>query len=117
LRLCNSDFDVNYELPAAGWEKVGTPVKSYRYRSKTGPIRTVDIKGGKQIKVTGRDSDGGPLGHSLATNPNPLDIVLRTGDTRYCMRYGGEKTAFIPGRIFKSKNALPPPACPNDPAP
>lgn len=110
VRLCSAGFQSNYELPAAGWSYIGksTAPKGYRFKSKTGPIRQVDVRSGKQIKVVGQ---GDGLTHNLATNPNPLDIVVTTGDKNYCMRFGGTP-AFIANKLYKAKKANGPDGCP-----
>ena len=66
----------------------------------------VGVKGGL-LKLAGK---GAQLAHALATNPDPVTIVLQTGrkGQRYCMQFGGT-TRFKPGQTFRALGA--PAAC------
>jgi hypothetical protein len=60
------------------------------------------------VKAVGR---GGGLGHTLASDPNPVSVVLTTGDTEYCMSFGGI-ASFIPSKLFSATNPAAPGGCP-----
>ena len=97
-------------MPAAGWSYIGDPSvpKGYRFKSTTGPITKALLKGGRRLKVSGK---GSGLLFSLATNPEPVDVVLTTGGKPYCMTFGGT-VKFTAGRTYSAKNASAPGACP-----
>src|SRR5262249_44668544 len=59
------------------------------------------------LKVKGK----GAFLYALSTNPNPIDVGLRTGAKRYCMEFGGTAT-FVMGKQFSAKNAAAPASCP-----
>ena len=59
------------------------------------------------MSVTGK----GLLGHALATDPKPVDVVLQIGTRRYCMQFGGTTTRFLPNKLLISTNAPAPGAC------
>jgi glucose/arabinose dehydrogenase len=113
VRLRADDFDVTYPLaPGGGWRYVGNTgtVLGYRYRSPAGtnsPIRSATVRAGRFVGVKGA---GAALGFGLATDPGPVDVIVRIGTQHYCMRFGGLRT-FKPGRLA-SKDAAPPAACP-----
>ena len=73
-----------------------------------GPITKALLKGGRRLKVSGK---GSGLLFSLATNPEPVDVVLTTGGKPYCMTFGGT-VKFTAGRTYSAKNASAPGACP-----
>jgi polyvinyl alcohol dehydrogenase (cytochrome) len=102
-------FDSTYNLPMAGWTTIGAPGrnKGYRFRSKTGPIKRVTLTPGRRVKVIGT----GAFTATLSTNPNPVDVVLRTGAKRYCLEFGGTAT-FQAGKRFSAKDAPAPVSCP-----
>jgi hypothetical protein len=110
VRVRSDVFDDTYDLPAAGWRHIGAPGASlgYVYRDPVGPIRYVRVKTGTLVKAIGR---GAGLGHSLATNPDPVTVVVQTGAAgqRYCMTFGGA-VSFRPDRTYRAKAA--PAACP-----
>jgi hypothetical protein len=88
VRTATGDrFDSTSNLPKAGWTTIGTPGrnKGYRFTSKAGPIRRVMVIPGRRVKVIGT----GAFTATLSTNPNPVDVVLRTGAKRYCFEFGG----------------------------
>ena len=102
-------FDSTYNLPIAGWRTIGAPGhnKGYRFASKTGPIKRVMVVPGREVKVMGR----GAFTAALSTNPNPVDIVLRTGGKRYCLQFGG-RVQFQASKEFSAMSAPAPAACP-----
>ena len=66
------------------------------------------VKPGKIIKLVGK---GKALGHSLASDPEPVYVILRLGTDKYCMRFGGD-TFFKRDKKFMAKKAPAPEACP-----
>jgi polyvinyl alcohol dehydrogenase (cytochrome) len=110
IRTSTGDlFDSTYSLPPSGWKTIGAVGKNkgYRFTSKTGPIKSVVVKLGKQVTVTGK----GAFLYTLSINPNSVDAVLRTGAKRYCMQFGGMVT-FKAGKRFSAKSAAAPSSCP-----
>jgi hypothetical protein len=107
--VSGAGFDDTYLLPGVSWKTLGEAGanKGYRFAS-SGPIRNVRVKRGKLIKIVAK---GAALGHSLAGNPAPVDVVLTIGTERYCMRFGGTVT-FAPGKRFLATDALAPGSCP-----
>jgi glucose/arabinose dehydrogenase len=106
-------FDDTYPLPAGGWSYLGDAGdgKGYKYKDAklvNGPIKAVTLKNGKLLKATGK---GGGLGHTLATSPDPVSVVLQTGTRQYCLSFGGT-TSFDAGRRFRAKDAATASSCP-----
>jgi hypothetical protein len=108
LRIRGAGFDDTYELPASGWKYQGKEGagKGYRF-AKGAAVKSVLVKPGKTIRILGK---GSALGHSLATNPAPVDVTLRLGDRRYCMRFGGT-IQFKDGTKLLAKSAPAPGDC------
>jgi YVTN family beta-propeller protein len=104
-----SAFDVTHVLPPAGWKVIGTPgaVSGYKFKSKTGPIRAVQVRNGKLLKATGK---GLGLGVVVGTDPNPVDVFLTTGTRHYCLEFGGT-TLLKVGVEYQAKDAPAPAAC------
>jgi polyvinyl alcohol dehydrogenase (cytochrome) len=100
-------FDSTYNLPPAGWTTIGAAGqnKGYRFTSKTGPIDEVVVIPGRRIEVRGAFSA------SLSTNPDPVELVLRTGAKRYCLAFG-EGTKFRASKRFSAKSTPAPASCP-----
>jgi polyvinyl alcohol dehydrogenase (cytochrome) len=110
IRTSNGDlFDGSYDLPMGGWTGIGPPGQNggFRFKSTTGPIRSVVVSPGRRIKVVGK----GAFTHTLSTNPNPVGIVLRTGAKRYCMEFGGT-TTFQAATRFRATDGPAPASCP-----
>ena len=108
-------FDDTYVLPAAGWKIIGREGENRGYKYKdaplaNGPVKNAVVKPGKQWKVSAK---GAGLGHSLAGNPDPVDVVVTVGGLTYCQHYGGS-TTFKPPRLFAAK-AAPSGSCPSPP--
>jgi hypothetical protein len=103
-------FDTTYVLPREGWrylKKEGAN-KGYKFKGKGTAVKSVLLKPGKIIKIVGK---GAALQHSLGADPDPVDVVLRFGSQKFCMRFGG-KTKFKAGKKFIAKKAPAPAACP-----
>jgi hypothetical protein len=105
-------FDHTYPLPASGWRLVGREGenKGYRYADSSlahGPVKSAMLKRGRLLKLSAR---GSGLGHTLGTNPNPVDVVVTIGGLTYCQRYGGA-TVFRPSKTYTAKLAAAD-ACP-----
>jgi hypothetical protein len=102
-------FDDTYALPAGNWKplKKNKPEKGYKF-SKGDPIKSLQVKAGKLIKIKGK---GTALGHSLATQPDDVGIVLTLGNRTYCLGFGGEQT-FKESKKLLAKNASAPSGCP-----
>jgi len=110
VRTASGDlFDSTYNLPPAGWRTIGAPGqnKGYRFTSKKGPIKQVMVIPGRQVKVMGK----GAFTATLSTNPNPVDVVLRTGARHYCLEFDGG-TRFQASKRFSARNAPAPASCP-----
>jgi hypothetical protein len=60
------------------------------------------------VKIVGK---GAQLGHSLALDPQPVNVVLTTGAERFCMSFGGAPT-FTAGKRFLATSAPAPGVCP-----
>ncbi len=113
LRVVGTGIDDTYALPAANWLPIGDPAdhKGFKYKDRmlvAGPIKTAQIKAGKFLKATGK---GSQLGHSLASDPTPVDVVLTLGTRRFCLHFGGTVT-FKPGKSLAAKDAPDSPGCP-----
>ena len=106
-------FDVSYPLPANKWRYVGAPGGShgYRYsdpRLEEGPVTLVDLRSETFVKIKAK---GSQMGHSLGSNPNPVEVVLTIGSRRYALSYGGTVT-FRANRAYKASGAPPPTTAP-----
>ena len=106
-------FDNTYPLPAGSWLPIGHAVdhKGFKYKDShlvNGPMKNAQVKAGKLVKATGK---GAGLGHTLASDPSPVDVVLTIGTRKYCMHFGGLET-FKPGKQFTAKDAPTSPGCP-----
>src|SRR2546428_6551443 len=100
-------FDSTYNLPPAGWQTIGAPGqnKGYQFTSKTGPINRVTVVPGRRIRVEGAFTA------TLSTNPDPVELVLRTGATHYCLAFGG-KAKFQASKRFTATTSPAPASCP-----
>jgi hypothetical protein len=101
-------FDDTYELPAAGWKAVGRRGRVQGWKFRNGdPVRKVLLRGGGRIKIVAK---GPALGHTLAAEPDYVDVVLTVGQRRYCLRFGG-RSVFRDGKRYSAKKALAPASC------
>jgi len=112
LRVVSADFDSTYALPRERWRHVGRSGtgNGFRYvdtEGTAGPITAVLLKKGT-LRAAG---SGSLLGHSLASDPNPVGVVLTAGARRFCMTFGGT-TTFAVERRFAAHDAPAPTACP-----
>ena len=106
-------FDVTYPLPAENWHYVRdvNANEGYRYMDlgqQSGPVSLVLARPvlGTKVKAAGTD-----LGLTLATDPNPVQIVLTYGgSTVACGSYGG-LTNFHPLVSYKATRAPEPATC------
>jgi hypothetical protein len=108
LRVWSATFDHTYQLPAANWRRKGS---AWEYRDRgllAGPIAQVVVRSGK-LRISGK---GAQLEHVLDSNPDPVSVLLRLGadGVRQCLSFGGA-AEYVPGRIFRARNAPPPGTC------
>lgn len=110
LRVRGGAFDDTYALPAANWRAIRDGWQYADPSLRSGPIRRVRIRAGRLAAVKGL---GAQLGHTLAASPEPVVVILQTGDTgqRWCMRFGGA-TRYVPSRVFRARDAAVPDDCP-----
>lgn len=112
VSLAGDGFDDTYALPATRWsykQKAGQN-KGYKFRP-TKPFKSVTVQPGKRIKVVAK---GEGLGHTLGSDPAPVEVVLTLGSHCYCLRFGGDAAAFKPDKKWLSKAAPAPTGCPSD---
>jgi len=105
-------FDDTYVLPGSGWTVIGREGenKGYQYKDAGlahGPVERAVLKPAKLLKVVAK---GSGLGHTLAANPDPVDVVVTIGGLLHCQRYGGLVTFKTP-KLYSAKHA-PTAACP-----
>lgn len=101
-------FDDTYALPAAGWKPVGRKGEVRGWKFANGdPVRRVLVRDGKRITIVAK---GPELGHTLVTEPDPVDVVLTVGGARHCLRFGAP-SSFRAGRRFVAKQAPAPASC------
>ena len=101
--------DATYDLPSSAWKLVGKEGAGKGYALKKAmPIKSIVVKPGKQIKITGKGAD---LNQSLASDPETVSVVLSLGELRYCFTFGGT-AEFKPGKKYLAKDAPAPVVCP-----
>ena len=112
LRVRSTSFDDTYDLPAANWRTIGLPGANagYLYRDRAlvaGPVLAVKVRSGRLLRIAAR---GAGLGHDLGANPDPVTVVLQTGEVghRYCLTFGGT-ARYKPDEFFRGAGA--PAAC------
>ena len=106
VRSVVGGFDDTYPMPPGSWSVIGdaSDAKGYRYKDPdqvNGPIKVAILRSGKLIKAVGK---GAGLNHTLAANPDPVDVVLQTGTKRYCMTFAGT-VRFTANLLFNAKDA------------
>jgi len=105
-------FDVTYQLPHDNWHYVRDVNANAGYRyidlgQTHGPISLVLLRPVLGTKVKG----GGQIGLSLATNPNPVHVVLTfAGSTVECGSYGG-LVKYHPNVAYNATRAPAPATC------
>ena len=107
LTTTGDRFDSTYNLPPAGWQTIGAPGqnKGYQFTSKTGPINRVTVVPGRRIRVEGAFTA------TLSTNPDPVELMLRTRATHYCLAFG-DKAKFQASKRFTATTSPAPASCP-----
>jgi hypothetical protein len=109
VRSLAGGFDDTYELPAGRWSYVrkAGDGKGYKLRPSK-PIKSIKVQPGKRVKIVAK---GLGLGHDLAADPDPVDVLLTIGGHTYCLAFEGQAT-FKPGKKFLAKDAPAPAVCP-----
>ena len=98
------------ELPAIGWSRSGnTQPPAYKYKSRTGEVRTARLIDGRSLRISGRGEgsyalDGTPQG--------AVGVIFAVGDVRFCGLFGGNILK-DDGRTFLARSAVAPAACPD----
>jgi hypothetical protein len=112
-------FDRTYPLPAEHWSYFplfnAAEYRGYQYKdafNAEGPFGVIKIIAEKTAKFKAKGDTNKAMDFTLGTNPRPVGVILTLGATRYCMNWQGAKWQFKEGKIFWSKDALAPAACP-----
>ena len=103
-------FDTTYPLPLAQWQYIGQPAQGlgYKYTNPSGPITRVVFRSQRRLTVVGK---GSSLGHTLATNPDPVVVVVTVGARNYCMNFGGT-ASFLTDRRYRATESGLATSCP-----
>jgi endonuclease/exonuclease/phosphatase family metal-dependent hydrolase len=110
---------VEVALPVGNWSAIrgDGPNNGWRYLdpgASAGGIFKIVLKrrrGGGVIVVKAKGG-GFPCGLEAGAQQQPISVVLRVGDERYCASFGGTVLDNGTG-AFKAKNAAPPATCPD----
>jgi hypothetical protein len=112
-------FDRTYPLPAEHWDYFplfnAAEYRGYQYKdtlNTEGPFGVIKIIAEKTAKFKAKGDTNKAMDFTLDSNPRPVGVILTLGATRYCMNWEGAKWQFKEGKIFWSKDAATPAACP-----
>jgi hypothetical protein len=102
-------------MPAGrNWSYVGARGDNQGYKYKdpplAGPVKKAIIKPGKLLKVS---ASGAALGHTLAVDPTPVDVIVSTGTmdhVKHCMSFSSA-LSFTPNSKYLSKDSPAPSMC------
>ena len=116
LRIVSGDgveFADFYPLPASNWKYIGPAGANSGYRYKDSTFTFSPVKG---VAVTDQLKSSLVASWprddlSLQGDPSPVGVVLKLGNTRYCMSFGGT-AGFVPDLHFGALEAPAPAACP-----
>jgi len=103
----SSGQDVTFDLPAQSWKARGTKGFIYKDGKRLhGPCTKISFQAGKLLKATCK-GEGMELVPPLG---NPVQVILRMGNTSYCAAFGGSITKNR-ADSFVAKAALVPVDC------
>jgi glucose/arabinose dehydrogenase len=104
-------FEAVYALPKTRWSLAsGGRRIAYQDRAlEDGPIRQLVLNDGRRLRIDARGAVLAAVPESA--DPRPIDVELRIGLRRQCLRFGG-KGRLSPGRQLVATDAAAPGACP-----
>jgi hypothetical protein len=109
LRLRDSSGqDVTFPLPAGSWKAKGSKFTYKDAKTRNGACTKVVFKAGTSLKATCK-------GEGITIVPElvePVQVILRTGNTHYCAEFGGKVSKNARG-TFVAKAAGAPDNCSN----
>jgi glucose/arabinose dehydrogenase len=114
VQVMSGFFQATYPLAIGNFAYLGAPGanRGYTYKDadlSDGPIRSLIVKNGKLLRMTGR---GSALGHALGINPGPVQVVVTLAGRTHSMRFGGTTTFRAATRYSARKAPSPGTACP-----